>query len=73
MEELLRTRSGNFTLEESMTLSQVEEAVADGTIGEKLVSIDCTLRVYHIAVIIVSLIVKSQLKRLDNSHLFCSP
>ena len=23
--------------------------------------------------IIVSLIVKSQLKRLDNSHLFCSP
>ncbi len=28
MEELLRTRSGNFTLEESMTLSQVEEAVA---------------------------------------------
>ena len=40
MEELLRTRSGNFTLEESMTLSQVEEAVADGTIGEKLVSIE---------------------------------
>ena len=35
--------------------------------------IDCTLHVYHIAVIIVSLIVKSQLERLDNSHLFCSP
>lgn len=35
MEELLRTQSGNFTLEESMTLSQVEEAVANGTIGEK--------------------------------------
>ena len=45
MEELLRTRSGNFTLEESMTLSQVEEAVADGTIGEKLVSIEMTFRV----------------------------
>ena len=43
MEELLRTRSGNFTLEESMTLSQVEEAVADGTIGEKLVSIEDVL------------------------------
>ena len=40
MEELLRTQSGNFTLEESMTLSQVEEAVANGTIGEKIVSIE---------------------------------
>ena len=46
MEELLRTRSGNFTLEESMTLSQVEEAVADGTIGEKLVSIEDVLSMY---------------------------
>ena len=32
--------------------------------------IDCTLHVYHIAVIVISLIVKSQLERLDNSHLF---
>ena len=46
MEELLRTRSGNFTLEESMTLSQVEEAVADETIGEKLVSIEDVLSMY---------------------------
>ena len=49
MEELLRTRSGNFTLEESMTLSQVEEAVADGTIGEKLVSIEDVLSMYPVA------------------------
>ena len=48
MEELLRTRSGNFTLEESMTLSQVEEAVADGTIGEKLVSIEDVLSKYPV-------------------------
>ena len=46
MEELLRIQSGNFTLEESMTLSQVEEAVADGTIGEKLVSIEDVLSMY---------------------------
>ena len=48
MEELLRTQSGNFTLEESMTLSQVEEAVADGTIGEKLVSIEDVLSMYPV-------------------------
>ena len=48
MEELLRTRSGNFTLEESMTLSQVEEAVADATIGEKLVSIEDVLSMYPV-------------------------
>ena len=46
MEELLRTRSGNFTLEESMTFSQVEEAVKDGTIEEKLVSIEDVLLDY---------------------------
>mgnify|MGYP000087355060 FL=1 len=48
MEELLRTRSGNFTLEESMTLSQVEEAVAGGNIGEKLVSIEDVLSMYPV-------------------------
>ena len=46
MEELLRTQSGNFTLEESMRLSQVEEAVANGTIGEKIVSIEDVLSMY---------------------------
>ena len=46
MKELLRTRSGNFTLEESMALSQVEEAVADGSIGEKIVSIEDVLSMY---------------------------
>ena len=40
MEELLRTRSGNFTLEESLMLSQVEEAVSDGTIMEKIVPVE---------------------------------
>lgn len=46
MEELLRTRSGNFTLEESLTLSQVEEAVAEGTILEKIVPIEEVLSMY---------------------------
>ena len=46
MEELLRTRSGNFTLEESMALSQVEEAMADGTIEEKIVPIEEVLSMY---------------------------
>ncbi len=31
-----------------MTLSQVEEAVADGTIGEKLVSIEDVLSMYPV-------------------------
>ena len=48
MEELLRIQSGNFTLEESMTLSQVEEAVANGTIGEKIVSIEDVLSMYPV-------------------------
>ena len=48
MEELLRTRSGNFTLEESMTLSQVEEAMADGTIEEKIVPIEEVLSMYPV-------------------------
>ena len=46
MEELLRTRSGNFTMEESMTLSQVEKAVAKGNIEEKIVSIEEVLSMY---------------------------
>ena len=46
MEELLRTKSGNFTLEESLTLSQVEEAVAEGTILEKIVPIEAVLSMY---------------------------
>ena len=45
-EELLRTRSGNFTLEESLMLSQVEEAVSDGTIMEKIVPVEEVLSMY---------------------------
>ncbi len=48
MEELLRTRSGKFTLEESLTLSQVEAAVSEGTITEKIVSIEDVLSMYPV-------------------------
>ena len=34
MEELLRTRVGRFSLEESHTLAEVEKAVEDGSILE---------------------------------------
>ena len=37
MEELIRTRSGNFTWEDSMTLAEVEEAVKDGTIEDRVI------------------------------------
>ena len=46
MKELLRTRSGNFTLEESMTLSQVEEAVREGTLEDRIISIEDVLSMY---------------------------
>ena len=46
MEELLRTKSGAFTLENSYTLSQVEEAVRDGSIEEKIISIEDVLSDY---------------------------
>lgn len=46
METLLRTKSGAFTLENSCTLSQVEEAVRDGSIEEKVISIEEVLAEY---------------------------
>ena len=46
MEELLRTRSGNFVWEDSMTLAQVEEAVRNGTIGDRVISIGQALKDY---------------------------
>ena len=46
MEALLRTRSGRFTLEESYTLAQIEEAVRDGSISEKILSIEKVLEEY---------------------------
>lgn len=46
MEELLRTRSGQFTLADSMTLAQVEDAVKDGTISDKILGIEEILKEY---------------------------
>ena len=46
MEELIRTRSGNFTWEDSMTLAEVEEAVKDGTIEDRVICIGQVLKDY---------------------------
>ncbi|MDC7290207.1 tRNA pseudouridine(55) synthase TruB [Blautia schinkii] len=46
MQALLRTRSGRFTLEESYTLAQIEEAVRDGSISGKIISIEKVLEEY---------------------------
>ena len=46
MEELLRTRSGNFVWEDSMTLAEVEEAVKDGTIEDRVIRIGQVLKDY---------------------------
>lgn len=46
MEALLRTATGNFTLEESFTLSQVEAAAKEGTIDTLIHSIDEVLADY---------------------------
>ena len=46
MEELIRTRSGDFTWEDSMTLAEVEEAVKDGTIEDRVIRIGQVLKDY---------------------------
>ena len=46
MEELIRTRSGNFDLEDSMTLAQVEEAVKNGTVENRVIRIGQVLKDY---------------------------
>ena len=46
MESLLRTQVGRFELKDSLTLSQVEEAVADGTVEEKILGIEEALKEY---------------------------
>ena len=46
MEELIRTRSGIFDLEDSMTLAQVEEAVKNGTIENRVIRIGQVLKDY---------------------------
>lgn len=46
MEELLRTQVGRFSLEDSLTLAQVEEAVRAGVIEEKILGIEEALKEY---------------------------
>lgn len=46
MEQLLRTRVGRFSLEESHTLSEVEQAVADGTVQEWIYPVEKVLAEY---------------------------
>ena len=46
MEELLRSKVGRYTLEESHTLAQVEAAVADGTIQELIYPVEKVLADY---------------------------
>lgn len=46
MQSLLRTASGAFTLEESYTLAEVEAAVANGSIREKIISLEEVLSDY---------------------------
>lgn len=46
MEQLLRTRVGRFSLEESHTLSEVEQAVADGTVCKWIYPVENVLAEY---------------------------
>lgn len=46
METLLRTRVGRFDLEDAVTLAQVEEAVQDGRIEDRVLSIEEILSEY---------------------------
>lgn len=46
MEELLRTRSGNFTLDNSFTLDEISAKMQDGSIGEAVISIEEVLKDY---------------------------
>ena len=46
MEELLRTRVGRFSLEESHTLAEVEKAVEDGSILDKIYPVEKVLGEY---------------------------
>lgn len=46
MEELLRTKVGRFSLEESYTLGEVEKAVQDGTISEMIHPVEAVLADY---------------------------
>lgn len=46
MESLLRTRSGQFTLEQSISLDQVREAAENGTVSELVIGIEEILGEY---------------------------
>lgn len=46
MEELVRTKSGRFSIEESVTLSQVQQAAENGTVSEMVVGIEEILSEY---------------------------
>lgn len=46
MESLLRTKSGDFTLEQSLTLAQIEDAMWDGTIEEHIIPVEEVLAAY---------------------------
>lgn len=46
MESLVRTRSGKFTIEESVTLSQVQEAADAGTVSDLVIGIEEILSDY---------------------------
>ena len=46
MESLLRTRSGDFVIEDSHTLAEVEEAVRSGTVGGMILPVTEILRKY---------------------------
>ena len=48
MESLLRTRSGNFSLEEAHTLSEVERAKEEGSLSSMILSLDGLLRDYPV-------------------------
>lgn len=48
MEELLRTRSGQFTLEESLTLDEIQQLMQQGKLEEHLVGIEEILENYPI-------------------------
>ncbi|MCF0133896.1 MAG: tRNA pseudouridine(55) synthase TruB [Blautia sp.] len=43
MEALIRTRSGQYDISESMTLKEVEEAVSDGSITDRIIAIETVL------------------------------
>ena len=65
MERLLRTRVGNFMLENALTLAQVEELVQSGDILEKVQSVDSAFM--HLPEIVVPQTLE---KRVNNGNSF---